>query len=68
MPHDEAQADELASSHLDGTQHRATVRAASLCRVRRSIAFGQAVANGGRAGEAARAQGIARAEQYNSTV
>ena len=32
------------------------------------VALGQAVANGRRAGEVARAQGIARAEQYNSTV
>ena len=49
MPHDEVEADKLASPHLDGPYHRSTVGAAPLCGVRRSVALGQAVANGGRA-------------------
>ena len=31
MPHDEAKADQLASSYLDGTDHRAAFSEAALC-------------------------------------
>ena len=34
MPHDEAEADQLAASHLDGPHHRAAVCTAPLCGVR----------------------------------
>ena len=57
MPRDEAEADQLAPSHLDGPHHRTAIRAASLCGVRRSASLGQAVANGGRAGQAAGRRG-----------
>ena len=38
--------------------HRTTIRAAPLCGVRRSVAPGQAVTNGKRAGQAAGAQRV----------
>ena len=44
MPHDEAEADQLASPHLDGPHHRAAISTAALCGVRRASSFGQAVA------------------------
>ena len=47
MPHDEVEADKLASPHLDGPYHQSTVGAAPLCGVRKSVALDQAVANGG---------------------
>ena len=59
LPRDEVEADELAPSHLDGADPRATIRAAPLCRLRWSIALGQAVANGRRVREAARAERVA---------
>ena len=37
IPHDEVEADQLASSHLVGPYHRATVGTAPLCGVRRSV-------------------------------
>ena len=40
MPHDSAKAYQLASSHFDGTDHRATVGAATLCGVRRPASLG----------------------------
>ena len=58
MPRDQAEADQLAPSHLDGPHHRAAISTAPLCEVRRSIALGQAVATGRRAGQAAGAQGM----------
>jgi len=36
MPHDEAEADQLAPPHFDGTYHRATIGAAPVRGVRRS--------------------------------
>ena len=53
MPHDEVEADQLASAHLSGADHRTTIRAASMRRLRRSIALGKAVANGRRVRQAA---------------
>ena len=35
MPHDQAEADQLASPHLDGANDRAAFGAAALCRVQR---------------------------------
>ena len=58
MPHDEVEADQLASPHLTGTHHRAIVRAAALRGVWRSVAFSQAVAIGRRYWQAARAQRV----------
>ena len=58
MPHDEVEADQLASSHLTGTHHRAIVRAAALRGVWRSVAFSQAVAIGRRYWQAAGAQRV----------
>jgi hypothetical protein len=55
MPHDEVAADPLASSHFDGTYDRAAISAVALCGVRRNGSLRQAVAIGGRVGEAARA-------------
>ena len=52
MPHDEVEADQLASPHLDGTYHRAAFSTAALCEVRRASSIGKAVANGGHAGQA----------------
>jgi hypothetical protein len=49
MSLDEA-TDELAPAHLFGPYRRAAFITASLCRVRRSIALGQAVAAGRRVG------------------
>ena len=37
MPHDEVEADQLAPSHLDGSHHRTTIRAAALCGVRWAV-------------------------------
>ena len=37
MSHDEAEADQLAASHLDGPHHRATIRAVALCGLRRIV-------------------------------
>src|SRR5262245_11927316 len=53
MPHDQVEADQLASSHVAGPNNRAAFSSPSLRRVWWSVALGQAVATGGRAWEAA---------------
>jgi hypothetical protein len=58
MPRDAAKADQLASSHLDETDRRAAFSTTALRGMRRSGAFGQAVASGGRAGQAVGAKGL----------
>ena len=55
---DQAKADQLAPSHFDGPHHNAAIRATAMCGVRRSSALGYAVADGGRAGQAAGAQRV----------
>jgi len=58
MPRDQAKADQLAPSHFDGPHHNAAIRATAMCGVRRSSALGYAVADGGRAGQAAGAHRV----------
>lgn len=54
MSHDEAQTDQLAPPHLFGLTIAQLSGAAPVCRVRRAVSLGQAVATGRRAWQAAR--------------
>ena len=60
MPHGKAEADQLASTNLDGTHHRIAFSTAALREVRRVGAKRQAVANGGLARQAAGTQRMTR--------
>jgi hypothetical protein len=53
MPRDQAKADQLASAHLDGADHRATFSAIALCGMRWAGSLGEAVALERRVREAA---------------
>jgi len=64
MPGHQTQTNELASQNLDGTHYRAALRETSLCRVRWSAAFSQAVAASGRAWEADGAERIRPTTRY----
>ena len=64
MPHDEVEADQLAPSHLDGTQYRATIGVSPLRGVRQHASLGQAVAIGRRAGEAFGAARLMKERQW----
>jgi hypothetical protein len=61
-------ADQLASPHLDGPNHRAAISAAPLFRVRRAGSFGQAVANGRCVGQAAGAKRLAASLASAGTI
>ena len=52
MSRDKIEADQLASPHLVRSQHRGTIGTAALYGLRWAAAFGEAVANGGRAWQA----------------
>ena len=58
LPHDEFEADQLASPHFDGPHHRAIVGTAALRGVRRSSSLGQALASRRRTGQAVGAQRV----------